>query len=84
MIRLIKLAANALLLLLITFPVVVNAQKQHIPSVDVKQVTVNGIRLTSREAEIIKKLGNPKKIVNHGENEIVGGTGKSLLALFFD
>lgn len=72
-----QLIANALLLLTVILPVVSNAEEKYIPSADVKQVTINGIRLSSSEEEIVKILGKPEKITNHGVDEVIGGKAKT-------
>lgn len=72
-----KFSANVLLLLAVILPTVVGAEEEYIPSVDVKQVTVNGVRLGSSEDEIVKVLGKPKKIVDHGTDEVMGGKAKT-------
>jgi hypothetical protein len=71
------LVTNAFLLLIAMMSVVANAEEEYIPNVDVKQVTVNGIRLSSSEEEIVKLLGKPEKITNHGVDEVIGGKAKT-------
>ena len=71
------LPANTLLILAITVPISTNAEEEYIPGVDIKQVTINGIRLTSREQEIINILGKPDKVTNNGIDEVTGGKSKT-------
>lgn len=73
-----KLVANSLLLFVLTLPVVTIAEEEYIPSVNVKRVTINGIRLSNNEAQIVKILGKPDKIENHGVSEILAGKAKTL------
>lgn len=54
------------------------ADDAYVPSVDVNEVTIKGIRLISKEVEILNILGPPANVVNHGLDEVVGGVSKTI------
>lgn len=78
MINIERIKFLCLLLLLSCYYAQPSIAEEYVPSVDVKKVTVNGIRLDSRENEIYGKLGKPEKVVGHGVDEVVGGKAKTI------
>lgn len=67
-----------LLVLLALFVNELNASEEYVPSVNINNTTINGIKLNSKEKEIIKILGKPQKTINNGISEVTGGDSQTL------
>jgi hypothetical protein len=73
-----KLPLVALALSAISLSAHAQMKNEDVHSVQVRQVTVSGIRLDSKEGDIYKILGKPDKVVRRGPNEVLEGKAKDI------
>ncbi len=73
-----KLPLAVLALLTTCLPAHAQVKDEDVPSVQVSHVTVNGVRLDSRESDIYKILGKPDKIIRRNPSEVLEGEAKDI------
>lgn len=73
-----KLPLVALALLATCLPAHAQVKDEDVPSVQVSQVTVNGVRLDNRESDIYKILGKPDKVIRREPNAVLEGKAKDI------